>query len=529
MKASRVAWALLAAAAAAASLCESAGLAKFAFGGSDGSRLSISVRRAVGRFVPRGERVTFYRGDSAERPSQICRSLFLSMAWAAGAGNVGEKRSLDGDERYVVVSPLSFVPASLRENPRYREFRGPETGAIWIREDAPVALLEREDCGAPAEIRGAGIAAVARECWDWREAVSLAAPAALSLALLAFALRRIPSRGELLLCAAVCVPVAMFALSHSFTGPCGTGVFGGRAKALVESGWNIASLADSGMGEYFQAAYPPMQALVAAVGYAMSGVCGEWLVQLGPVMFLGAAFLAMASGCSGGFPARLLLAAACVTHPMAMAAGNFCAEPLMLLLVASGWRAVVRGDARGWFLVGLAAFVKNEGIFYAAAVAAAEAAARPSGRTAAEVREAAAALALGLLPAALWHFGCRWIGASLYDYAQPWRPDFARGLAALKAVALEAALHPWRYMFAPVAGSAWVSARACGANGGDGARSARAAAVFFAVCAGGACCAFSLSRAPDFAWHLSCMPRLLAPAAALALARALAPMSRQTE
>ena len=519
MKACWIASACFAVAVASACLWESWRHFSGAFGGHGGPAVLLGPRRTVERFVPRGERVTLYRSDSVDRPSHVCRSIFLSMAWAAGAGNVEEKRSLDGTERYVLVAPVAFTPDSLPGNPAYREYRLENVGRIWIREGAPVAC-SAPDGVAPSKIRDDGIAAIARECADWREALGLVAPLALALALLGVGLRRMPPWQSFVCAFAVFALNAMFALSHTFTGPCGTGVFGGRAKALVESGWDFSTLANPNMGEYFQAAYPPLQAVVTAVGYAVAGCCGEWLTQLGPVVFLAAAFLVLdgmsRDGADGSPAMSLLLAASCLTGPMVRAAGNFCAEPLMVLVVASGWSAVRRGNDRGWFLIGLAGLVKNEGLFYAPAIAVAEMAA---GRL--RLR-GLPVLALGLVPVALWHFGCRWMGASLYDYAAPWQCDPAKAFAAARALLLEMALHPWRYAFVFVVLAVCVRAARHAHGIKPRLRAAAMAALppvaFFCVCAAGICYAFSLSRAPDFAWHVSCLARLLAPVSILALA-----------
>lgn len=440
-----------------------------------------------------------------------------------------EKRALDGCEMYVVTAPFPAEPDVLAGNPHYREYADSVFGRVWIRDDAPLAVSANNAGGKLREIRGAGIVAVARECGEWREALGLVAPMMFALTMLAAGLGRMPSRAALVAAAAVFLPSAMFALSHTFVGPCGTGVFGGRARAFVETGCSFAALADPRLGEYFQTAYPPLQALVTAAGYLVAGMCGEWLTQLGPVIYLAAAVLAMDGMARAGAQepecvtsraiACVLLASACLTGPMLRAAGNFCAEPLMMLAVASGWTALRRGDARGWFLVGLAAFAKNEGMFYVPAVFAAEAAA---GRLRFRMREAAA-LACGLVPAVTWHVGCRYAGASLYDYASPWQCDLSRAFAALCALLQEAAIHPWRYAFVAVALACAVRAWRAEGKGRVGAalRAALPPFAFFAVCATGICWAFSISRAPDFAWHLSCLPRLLAPASALALADAL--------
>ena len=533
MNARKAAFVGIAVAAAAACIFESRRFFAIGFGGYDGSEIVRAQRATVERFVPKGGRVTMYRSDSAERPSHVVNSMFLSVAWAAGAGNVDERRELDGSERYIVSAPASFTPAGLESNPRYRELSGPNGISMWARDDAP--LVDPHACGGgeAGEVRGAGILAVARESGEWREALGLLAPLALSLLMLALALRRAPSKAAVACAAAVFALNALFALSHTFTGPCGTGVFGGRAKALVESGWNLAALADPGLGEYFQCAYPPLQAIVTAFGYAVAGRCGEWLTQLGPVMFLASSFLVMAhisttpasaaSGESGrpptdsGDAARcILLAACCVGEPLVHATGNFCAEPLLVLTVASGWTMVMRGDRRGWFLVGLSGLVKDEGLFYAPAVVASEAAA---GRL---ERRGMIDLALGLAPVAVWHVGSRLLGASLYDYAPPWRPDVSHALCAARELLLELLLHPWRHPFPVFALGAAVGGLRPRMSGRPGIRVIPALA-FFATCSLGICFAFSLSRATDFKWHVSCLPRLLAPVSVLSLSVLLRP------
>ena len=514
MNAGKVAGICFAAAVLAASLHDSWPMISVGLGGPDGSSPVLRPRRAVERFVPKGERVTVLRTDSADRPSQVCRSIYLSAAWAAGAGNVEEKRALDGDERYVLVAPMAFPPAALVRNPRYREFGAQDTGRIWIREDAPTSSSGDAESGARWRL-----------CW--REALGLVAPIGLAVLLVAIGLGGLPRPAAWIGCGAVLTLNALFALSHTFTGPCGTGVFGGRARALVESGWDLSKLADPNMGEYFQASYPPLQAVVTAVGYSIAGMCEEWITQLGPVVFLAAAYLVM-TGMRRGDAGRaktesaawcMLIAAACATRPMVHATGNFCAEPLLLLVVASGWSVLRRGDDRGWFLIGLAGLVKNEGLIYAPAIAVAEAL---SGRL--RVR-GVVDLALGLVPVALWHVCCRFTGATLYDYAAPWQCDFAHASAAARELVLEVASHQWRYAFLVVVPAAAIRAAHAAERGPGRLRAAACAALpplsFFAVFASGVCYAFSLSRSPDFAWHVSCLPRLIAPAAALALASAV--------
>lgn len=515
MKAGGIVGVCFAVAVLSASICDSWHLVSLGFCGGSGSGIVQRPRRAVERFVPKGERVTVLRTDSADCPSQVCRSIFLSAAWAAGAGNVEEKRELDGTERYVIVAPMAFPPEDLARNPRYREFGGKDVGRIWIREDAAALDLGSPETG------------VARECVVWREALGLVAPISLAVLLAAIGLGRLPRSVEWIGGAVVLALNAFFALSHTFTGPCGTGVFGGRARALVESGWNLSRLADPGMGEYFQASYPPLQAIVTAVGYSIAGTCGEWITQLGPVVFLTAAFLVM-TGMRRDDAGRantestawcMLVASACVTRPMIHAAGNFCGEPLLLLIVASGWSVLRRGDDRGWFLIGLAGLVKNEGLVYVPAIVVAE---TLSGRL--RIR-GLVDLALGLVPVALWHVCCRFTGAALYDYAAPWQCDIAHAAVAARELVCEMGMHPWRYAFLAVVAAAAVRAARAAEGGLARVRATMRAALptlaFFAVFAAGMCYAFSLSRAPDFAWHVSCLPRLLAPAAVLALVGAL--------
>ena len=482
---------------AAACACESWRLPALAFGADDGSRPVLATRRAVERFVPRGERVTLLRVDRADNPSQVCRQIFLSVAWAAGAGNVEEKRELDGNERYVVTAPFPAALSSLAGNPRYREHSDSESGRVWIRDDAPFAVTANDDGEGLRHIRGAGIAAVARECGDWREALGLVVPALLALAMLAAGLGRMPSRTALLAAAAVFLPSAMFALSHTFAGPCGTGVFGGRARAFVESGCSLATLADPKMGEYFQAAYPPLQTLVTAAGYIVAGSCGDWLTQLAPCLFAAAAAVFLASRTTG--IARLWLALLFLTPVALMTTGQFYPEPLMALGVLVGWERVRDGQFGGWLLLGAAGWFKNEGLMF---LFAAWLAWRiVAGADHARLRDLAAAMVLPLA----WHVGCRLAGASLNDYVAPWRLSPLRGLRALLESLRLAFARSWHYGFAYPAALVAILIPSIRRK----ARPLLAALLFTAFSVAFFCLAYACSTA-DEAWHLSTsLPRLL--------------------
>lgn len=323
------------------------------------------------------------------------------------------------------------------------------------------------------------------------------------------------------LCAAVVLLVAGgLALAHTFVAPTGLGVWGGKAKLLFLCGGLPEGFFTDPSRATLQPAYPPGLALLTLLAYAISGGCGEWLAQL-IVVLAASALCAVLCSRAESWLARLWALAALLTPLSLRMASLYYAEPFVALLVLAGWVRIRRGCGvlSGWMLIGAAGLFKNEGIVLC--LACWVALRLTDGRRVAPLPGLLAALAL---PCA-WQVGCRLAGGTLYDFAAPWEPDSAR-LWASAAFALRAVfLRPWDYAFTwPLAALLLVLPplrRLFAAKRADG-RGLLAAAIAALLSAVAFVCVLSLSRAPDFDWHLTtALPRLLWVPSLVLLAEAL--------
>lgn len=451
----------------------------------------VSIRGArsfVAEHAPAEGPIFVHRNDLTSMPSSAVRHLVLALGWDHGFDRVVETRESPPagsfSVRYPFASPRSAAPLPSKVSP-WRELAG--VGAVAL---VVILLLVCYSRFVPGESLG----------WRW------------GIVAMAF------------------VVGAMFAMSHSFIGPNGTGVCGGRARLWLEGcalAWNSPQL------EYLQMAYPPLQALITAFAFLVSGACGDWVTQLIVPLFAAVtAWLLLRGG--GGISVALMFS---WTYVMAMS--SYGMEPLMMLLLVAGWgcvemhlplhtaskdSAIRRGrdsapyqkncnltlpstiyhlpserNEWGWALIALAGLVKNEGVVYLFALIALH---MMLGRGRVSWRW----VAIGLAPVVAWHVGCRIGGASLHDYASPWCVDPVRACAAVKAVAYELICRPWRYGF--VAYALPLAALLPPLR-----RRALALCGFVEVIVLFVVYAFSLSRAPDFNWHLMSIPRLLLPMA----------------
>jgi len=465
-------------------------------------------RRAVERYVPEGEMVYLYRNDMQSRPSQIFRSIFLSTAWATGAGRLKETRHLNGEERYVLTGPTFSRPDSLVGDCRYVELKSDSaTGPLWVREDAPVRLAQAKIVIS-----------------QWREMAGLMIPVLIALVLFWWGVRRIPDKMVFAASCIVFMVVAIVSMSHHISGVCGLGVFGGRARMLVERGWDFTSLADASAGEYFQSAYPPLFAVITALEFMVTGGFGERLVQLSSPLFWTVSFAVLAcalreEGERGTVPLVLLLCAMLV-RPIVVAVGNFYAEPLLLLLLGCGWVRLRRNDALGWLSIALTGLVKNEGLLYLLAMVVWQMVRK---KRMCLSRKEFVLIGIGLMPVCAWHLGCRYLGARLYDYAMPWDPSISHGLLAALTIIEELFMHPWRCPFLVTLGCVFVIVVVASrhmnivTDAKIGLRDVFPSVVLFLTFVTALCYVFALSRAPDFRWHVSSVPRLLVPIGILAL------------
>jgi len=310
--------------------------------------------------------------------------------------------------------------------------------------------------------------------------------------------------------------LAFLSLSHTFTSPNGLGVFGGKAKLLYLAGGIPAGFFTDDAWAVLQPAYPPGFALVTLGCYGFAKGCGEYLTQLLPCVFSALACLLICTRLSsptvrqGGLRSAfcmLWMGAMFLGAQSLWTASLYYAEPLMLLLVLLGLDAVLRkpNPVLGWVLVGGAGWVKNEGLLFLPLLWVALRWAE--GRARAPLQ----GLLLGLALPVGWLVWARFHGATLYDYAPMYLPDFRQaGMAAAETLRL-AFFEPWRYGFAfPLA---------CLALFFPALRTKRGLAGFVVLL--GYTMAtwwiFGISRAPDFEWHLQSLERLLWPPAMLSL------------
>lgn len=454
-------------------------------------RHTDAYRELVERFVPDGTEV-YYCSDShggGLQPAE--RSIHLALSWAACPRPVrfGDAEGVGGAGA-VVVSRFRRV-----EFPGFRRVAGNDCAALWLREGVlPRADTESNPAVSPV-----------------REAAGVAVVGLLVLAFGWFAVRGgggSADWGAWFGAAVVLLVAGGLALAHTFVAPTGLGVWGGKAKLLYLCGGVPGGFFTDPARATLQPAYPPGLPLLTLLAYAVSGGCGEWLTQL-IVVSAASALCALICSRTESWEARLWVLAALLTPLSLRMASLYYAEPFVALLVLAGWMRIRggRGVLSGWFLIGAAGLFKNEGIVLCLACWAALRLA--DGRRAAPLRGLPAAL---VLPCA-WQVGCRLAGGTLYDFAAPWQPDFARLWTAAVFAFRVAFLRPWDCAFAwPLAALLLAFApfrRLFAAERAD-LRGLRTAAVAAFAASAAFVCVLSLSRAPDFGWHLStALPRLL--------------------
>ena len=312
---------------------------------------------------------------------------------------------------------------------------------------------------------------------------------------------------------------AFGALSHGFIPPNALGVAGGKAKLLILNGGIPPDFFTAKHWSTLQPAYPPGLAAILAGCFISSGSCGEWLTQLVGCFFAAMCVHTMCRETSR--PASLWIFASFCAPLTLMMSSLLYPETLMSFLLLAGWTRVrEEDDALGWFLLGACGWVKMEGIlFLPLAWALCRFGRGISARSIAR-------LVLGLLLPLGWMAFARLRGAEVYDYAPLWQPDFNRALLAASKGLRLAFLEPWRYGFAHLAAIYFalphVFAKRENTEGAHP-RQRRETAQFWLACAFAAASAaafafiFSLSRAPDFEWHLLSLERLLWPPSLLLL------------
>ena len=306
--------------------------------------------------------------------------------------------------------------------------------------------------GAAPREASAGTPPVSRA----REILALA----VELALVLFAVALISPLGNIgkwQVAAAVLVAVAMgaVALSHPLLAPNGLGTYGGRARLLYECGGIPSAFLESAGGAVLQPSYPPGLALLAFLHFALSGGCGDRLVQMIVAFAMSLVCLSMtrrAEKWTDAIPAALF----CLSPVAVRMAAGFYAEPFAALVLIAGMDRVWRGWlCSGSLVMGLAGLFRPEAGIVAAAFAVGACALRG------DVREKLSAVALSLAPAVLWIAVRKWLGyGGVPDWDFRSAPDFGHvvyaawceartlGVQVLPIAAMAFLVRPFRMRFA---------------------------------------------------------------------------------
>ena len=306
--------------------------------------------------------------------------------------------------------------------------------------------------------------------------------------------------GTLLVMVASIILYASLALAHTFVAPNGLGTVGGRAKLMFLSG---------GIGEGFftdpafallQPAYPPGAASLVLWCDALSGFCGEWIIQLLPCVLMAT----MAGFIMSRFRSALgmLVVFVVFSTPVSIRLATlFYPEVYVAIYCLFGWERIRKNrlDYIGWVLIGVSGWFKNEGLVYFCSVAMAVLVVPPH----VGFRRLAVRVALGAVLPMAWHLGCRLAGASLDGYLPLDQLRIHQFAAAAYRAFQYMFCSAWQYAFLfPMAFVSLSVPRWRNSN-----LKTMVIGVLFAVV--GFAAIFSLSVVPDFEWHLDSLERLL--------------------
>ena len=384
--------------------------AALAYFGSEDAYSYLSDWRAAARDAP-GGRLALWCND-AGKISPVERSLLVAMAWErvpeplATADAASDLRDIDCVLSSSWISranatKLMSAGFSVVSSNEYVKTWGRVDGTSRESGDSASIACRRSLCS-----RGRVAPAI------HREVAALAAELALAVLALSFAVGlRGVGTWPVVASLAVCVLLGSVALSHPLLAPNGLGVYGGKAKMLFECGGMPDSFLASAGGEVLQPTYPPGLALLAWLHFALSGGCGDRLVQLLVVFAMAALCFAM-QGRNSGLRHALPSALYCLSAVAVRTSSGFYAEPFAALALVLGWRMAGGGQRiPGAFVMGMAGLFRLEaGVV--AAVFAAGSCVIGSGR-----RERLLVLAASVFPSVCWHVACKLLGyGSLPDW-----------------------------------------------------------------------------------------------------------------
>ena len=403
--------------------------------------------RSAARSAPEGNLALLC--ESAEDISPIERSRLIAISWERAPGAIDMVDAASSLDSVDCVLSSKWHPASAGKRLADGGFSVVSTNEFvktWARNGR--VRREAGDCG-----RGKSVPTKPRlGRFDLvpREVAALAVELVLAVLVLGLALG-LRDAGRWPIAAAVVVAIALgvVALSHPLLPPNGLGTYGGKAKLLYECGGFPGAFMQSEAGKVLQPSYPPGLALLAYLHFALSGGCGDRLVQMLVVFAMAGVCLALLRKSSGPRDA-LPVALFCLCPVAVRMSAGFYAEPFAALMLLLGWDMAGHGRRfTGALVMGLAGMFRPEAGVVAAVFAAGVC------TTGCRCRERLAALAASVAPAVVWNAICGALGwETLPDWDVGTAPKFAQvvyaacseakslGLLVLPVVALAFLVRP---------------------------------------------------------------------------------------
>lgn len=390
-----------------------------AYFGSEDAYSYLADWRSAARSAPEGNLALLC--ESAEDVSPIERSRLIAISWERAPGAIDMVDAASSLDSVDCVLSSKWHPASAGKKLADGGFSAVSTNEFvktWARNGG--VLRETGDCN-----RGKCVPSGARPCRFAiapREVAALAVELVLAVLVLGLALG-LRDAGRWPIAAAVVVAIALgsVALSHPLLPPNGLGTYGGKAKLLYECGEFPRAFMQSAAGKVLQPSYPPGLALLAYLHFALSGCCGDRLVQVLVVIAMAGVILALLRKSSCPWDA-LPVALFCLSPVAIRMAAGFYAEPFAALMLLMGWNMAGSGRRlTGALVMGLAGMFRPEAGVVAAVFAAGAC------MIGCRHRERLAALAASVAPTFAWCAICRALGwETLPDWDVGTAPKFAQ-------------------------------------------------------------------------------------------------------
>ena len=399
-----------------------------AYFGSEDAYSYLADWRSAARSAPEGNLALLC--ESAEDISPIDRSRLIAISWERAPQAIDMVDASSSLESVDCVISSKWHPVSAGEKLNAGGFSvvsSNEFVKIWARNGG--VLRETGDCN-----RGKSISTKLRPGrFDLvpSEVAALSVELVLAVLVLGFASGlRDAGRWPIAAAALVAIALGSVALSHPLLPPNGLGTYGGKAKLLYECGEFPRAFMQSAAGKVLQPSYPPGLAFLAYLHFALSGGCGDRLVQMLVVFAMAGVCLALLRKSSCPWDA-LPVALFCLSPVAIRMAAGFYAEPFAALMLLMGWNMAGSGRRlTGALVMGLAGMFRPEAGVVAAVFAAGVC------TTGCRCRERLAALAASVAPAVAWNAICGALGwETLPDWDVGTAPKFAQVVYAARSEA----------------------------------------------------------------------------------------------